>query len=799
MLGPVGFIARSQLRQRWRAVAFLTLFVGVLGGVAISLVAGSRRSASVVDRYFAATIPYDVQIYGPSFNRADLLAIPGVVRADPNAYVAAMRLAPDGSPVDGMNAIAIAPEAIDPTIRLLDGALPDPNNPFQVLVNEAFVKQFDATTGDRVDAQLFATDQDQELNAGIYVPKGPRYTFDIAGVVRTPLDIAVDKIEAPGAGAYADANQMVLPLRFYEEHRGEFLDFGAAFDVQLADGSPEGERAFLAAVERLTGDEDALFVQPGRFSERRDTLDSPVDLETTALLALGIGLAIAVAVAVGLLLRAEQRAHNDDAPALRTLGCTTSQLAAAAVLRTLPVAIGGAALAAGVAVVLSARYPVGVGRQLELDGGFDVNLLVLVVGALTMTVFVIGVGWVFGWRASTRDSRRSARDTLARQLARVGAPVDVWIGTHFAFERGRGARSASSRPAIIGGAAALTIVTALAMFVGGVDRIYGVPAEHGWPWDAAIGNVNFSLSDKIPTQLASDERVESQSSARYGQAAIGGVTAEVLAVDEAGTAPPRIVSGRLPQSPAEIAIGARLLRRLDKGVGDNVSFSVADGEFDTGEKTTDLDMRIVGVALPPIFGEADLGESAVVTLDAIAEAGGNSDPHLVLARFAGDDPQAVAGQLDRDLTQEVMTDTTPARIVNLHRVRLLPLLGIALAGIVGTTILAYTLAIGVRARARELSVLRALGLAPRRLRRVLASQGVALTSAMLLIGLPLGVVVGSLYWRDLANQLGVANRPVATPLIVLLVPASLLIAIVASLASARRARRQRVASHLRAE
>lgn len=81
MTGLVVFLARSQFRRRRRALLLLAVFVGVVSGISISLIAGSRRSSSVVDRYFAAAIPYDVQVFSPLVERDALLAIPGAVRA----------------------------------------------------------------------------------------------------------------------------------------------------------------------------------------------------------------------------------------------------------------------------------------------------------------------------------------------------------------------------------------------------------------------------------------------------------------------------------------------------------------------------------------------------------------------------------------------------------------------------------------------------------------------------------------------------------------------------------------------
>ena len=210
-------------------------------------------------------------------------SLPGVVRAEPGGLRGRGRAVTRGRGVDGVNGIAVDRDAIDPTIDLLNGAVPDAGDSFSVLVNEAFVDDFGATSGDDVEVQMFGLDQGKEVSNGIYEPDGPRYRFRVAGVVRTPMDIATDMIESPTRGAYTDANMMMVPLPFYDEHRHEFLDFGAAFDVQLSDG-PGAREEFLDAVEDRLADGETVQVQPGRFSERRDALDAPVDLETMALL-----------------------------------------------------------------------------------------------------------------------------------------------------------------------------------------------------------------------------------------------------------------------------------------------------------------------------------------------------------------------------------------------------------------------------------------------------------------------------------------------------------------------------------
>jgi putative ABC transport system permease protein len=145
------------------------------------------------------------------------------------------------------------------------------------------------------------------------------------------------------------------------------------------------------------------------------------------------------------------------------------------------------------------------------------------------------------------------------------------------------------------------------------------------------------------------------------------------------------------------------------------------------------------------------------------------------------------------------TDIVPARVVNLHRTRWLLLLASALAAILGSILLIYTLAVGARLRTRQLAILRALGMTRRRVGRVLASQGIVLALAMCLIGIPVGVAAGSIAWRVIAHQLGVGEVPVISPAIALLVPIAVGVGLGAAIVPGRRVRRDDVGRLLHAE
>jgi hypothetical protein len=802
VLGPALFVARAQWRGRFRHVAFVTLCLGVVGGVAMSLAAGAQRSASVVERYFDAGRDYHLQTFAGELTQAELRALPQTKRVHLSAYIGGVLRDP-GNPLDGegVNLIAADTASLDPTVRLLDGSAPDERDPYGAAVNEAFLRRFGAAVGDEVTLQLLGRDQRADAEEGRYDrAAGPRVTFEIVALVRTPDDVVLDTIEAPGGpGAYTEDNAMMVPASFYHERRREFLDFGAAFDVELHD--PADEPAFRAAVARKAGGASPAFGPP-RFGERRGALDTPVNVETTTLRILAAGVAIAGAIVGALLLRAEQRWHDADGSALRALGFDRRQLRTTALVRTAPAAVGSAVVAVAVAIALSGRYPVGLGRQLELDAGTHVNVAVLGIGAAAVLLVVVACASTFAAPSRTAVDARRARRTLAETLAQSGAPPAFTLGTHFAFEHRRGERGVPSRQAVAGGALTLVVVAAIATLSAGADRLHERPAERGWPWDVAIGNVNFAIERPRVAEILDDPRIEAATAAAYGEVRIEGRPVEVLAYDGAGSAPPAVLDGRLPRAPSEIALGARLLRRLDRSIGDTVTMSLEGSdivELPRDVPPQDRRLRVVGVAVAPVLGETDLGEPGVVTLDALAGPGSVPPVHYVLARVAGDDPAAVVRDIDDDLTYEMVTDVIPARVASLRRVRLLPLAGLALAGVMGTTVLAYVLVAGVRAREREIGTLRAMGLSSSRLGRVVAWQGAALSTAMILIGVPLGVALGATVWRGFAHRLGVEAHAVVDPRLALLVPASLAVGALAALVAARRLRRSHVAPLLHVE
>jgi ABC-type lipoprotein release transport system permease subunit len=109
-------------------------------------------------------------------------------------------------------------------------------------------------------------------------------------------------------------------------------------------------------------------------------------------------------------------------------------------------------------------------------------------------------------------------------------------------------------------------------------------------------------------------------------------------------------------------------------------------------------------------------------------------------------------------------------------------------------------ALAVRRRRGELAVLRALGLTPLQVRMVVVTHGSALAVIGLVIGMPLGVVVGRDIWRVVAGFTPLDYQPPLAVLALLLIgPATVLAANLLAAWPGRRAARLRPAQVLHAE
>jgi hypothetical protein len=228
------------------------------------------------------------------------------------------------------------------------------------------------------------------------------------------------------------------------------------------------------------------------------------------------------------------------------------------------------------------------------------------------------------------------------------------------------------------------------------------------------------------------------------------------------------VTGRLPRSDAEIALGTRSLQQLHAQVGGTIQVSLLGSPA--------RPMTIVGTTVFPTLSDAlGLGTGAALTPGGIRHLLPGKPPmprpDSVFVRFRpGVEPQAGREDLATRLAPygsfSVDGPAIPTDLLNFRQVRDLPqVLGIGLA-VVALLTIAHLLMTSVRRRRRDFAILRALGFTSWQVRGTLCWQALTLAGIALLIGVPTGIACGRLCWQVFAHQLGI-TAVVAVPLAVL--------------------------------
>ncbi|MCU1450484.1 MAG: hypothetical protein JWP02_2654, partial [Acidimicrobiales bacterium] len=145
-------------------------------------------------------------------------------------------------------------------------------------------------------------------------------------------------------------------------------------------------------------------------------------------------------------------------------------------------------------------------------------------------------------------------------------------------------------------------------------------------------------------------------------------------------------------------------------------------------------------------------------------------------------------------------DAPPQDVLLLHNVRTLPQALAVFLAVLGVAALGHALLTTVRRRRHDIAVMRAMGMRPRQSAAVLFWQAITVAVVGLAAGIPLGVIVGRLSWRWVADSTPLLYvAPLALAAILLAVPASLALANLLAAYPARRAAGVRPAEVLRTE
>jgi ABC-type lipoprotein release transport system permease subunit len=308
------------------------------------------------------------------------------------------------------------------------------------------------------------------------------------------------------------------------------------------------------------------------------------------------------------------------------------------------------------------------------------------------------------------------------------------------------------RSAFAGAALAAAGIAAVLTFGASLDALIEEPARTGWNWTLRIDPEDDELDE-----IADAASVEDVGRATIAQVVVDGedVLGNAMASVK-GTPAFAMVSGRMPSTDEEVAVGPELADRTGLGIGDRVTVTAPDGEQAT--------KVIVGEALFPTFDDDNTFNDGVALTPRALETFANSDgDETVVVTFADgiseDEAADRLAAIAPDAVSVYSYPSLPTDVANLEDVRPLPrALGVFLA-LLGLAAVGHALTTSVQRRRRELGTVRSFGFLSRDVRRAVAAQSTTLVLGGLIVGLPLGVVVGRTVWRVVAEGLGVDAVP----------------------------------------
>lgn len=779
-------VARAEARHRAGALVGLVLIVALVGVAVMGSLAGARRTASALDRFRDATDARDGSsfVYALGLPVGDDL-VEAIAAVDGVTEVAGFDIYTTDARFD-IDVAVLAPRdgtmfrTIDRPL-LLDGRLPDPAAPDEVVVSELAVELLGLRVGDRFQAGTFSPEDCVALGGDDFPGfNGPRFDLEVVGEVRV--------LEELQAGDTAANPVLVASPAFGAAQAADACVVGAVAAARYAPEDPPSTEAMVDATRAVAP--EAIDIGAGSVEEEFVAgLQSAVDVALTALLVFTLVAAVAGLLVLTQAAVRQVAAGADVGRALEAIGLTRSEMALASSLPLATAALFGVVVAALGSVALSPLFPIGAARRAEPDPGLAPDPLVLLVGATVLVLVVVATAF-FAARRGLAPARPATRSRLTAAVLRQGAAPTVVVGVGLADDRTR-SRSAVGA-AVFGVGLAIAGVAAVAIISGSLTRTLDRPVDFGWAWSARP-DVDSEDPEATVNAIAEDDRLTAVAALQAATLEIEGESAQGYALEPfKGAIDFAVIDGRPPVGPGEVALGADLLTDVD--VGDMVAATTTEGEV--------AELQVVGrMVLPHLDSAATT--SLLVVPDGLALLTADQERSLLLTYRDGVDVERLEADLEADHGLSFPTyarPTPPGRLLHLDEIRGLLVVVAGFFALLGIAGLAHALAVSTRRNRGTFATLRSLGFLRR---QVMGSVGVcslAIVGVAALVGVPVGIVLGRLAWRAAVGGLGIIDTPfVPGGAVVLLAATAAVVGVVIAGPLAWRAARGCPAELLRAE
>jgi cell division protein FtsX len=762
----------GRVRRRVWATVGVACTIAVVTAMVLAVTSGARRTASAPDRY-TASVGGDVdalveQREGKPLT--DRIAALPVVK-DVSAYTFVFGGLDDERVPDGF--IAFAGDR-PLSSRVIAGRDLDQRNPHEFIADRSFTSATGARVGDHFGFRSVSRATIASGQGFGGEPDGAAFEATLVGIIDTP-----DQIDS-------DFTVAIFPKALLRE------DVGIAATVLQVRLRPGASTADLRRGLDTLPNRASLSLEPGEIISA--DIRHAVDAQATGLWLLAAVLAVAALVALGQLLTRHVQPGERERTPLLAVGFTRRQRVTESLLVAAVPACAGVVGGALLAVVPSGAFPTGFARRLEPNRGTSVDFAALAVGGAVLLGavllwVVIAISYEERVRARPEPTRRSRT-----RLARIPATASA-IGARFAMTRGDRRRPAYGT--ILGLATTVALVAGAGTFAASLDRLLTDEARFGRNYTVALGDDGSQHSPaELRATFENEPDIAGLMILSEGSARVLGTTEnlDVIRVETVkGGLAPRVLTGRLPATAGEIALGRVSAANLGVGVGDRIRLN--------GTHEREVDLHVVGLTIVPGVGGNDgVGLGGVVTPDAFDRINGPSSTNIAALTVRANAAPGAARRIAETFGSRGGQQDLPPAISNVERVRRVPTALAALLGALVLLTLLHALFMSIRSRRVDIAILKGLGANRRWISRVVHSQATLLAVVPLLIGLPLGLVAGTRVYRSFVDRIGALPDPTVPTVAIAAVAIGLLVlANLAALLPARRARRVATATLLRAE
>jgi hypothetical protein len=792
---------RATLARQLTGYLTVVLLIGLIGGIGMAAVAGARRTQSSYPQFLASTNASDLTMavfqIGPRSGKSNSLKgtmerLPGVKHVVSVAAPSMVVLGANGAArLNTLSNINIAGSLdgmllTQDRLAVVKGRAADQSRANEIVMTAGAARILGAHIGQFVPMGLFTQAQTNQPDFG--TPRAKPLVMvraRLVGIVDLNTEIVQDDVDQTFGTVLLDR---ALMRQLNKRAPGALTP--ALYGIQL-----DHAHAHIAKVEQeLIG-----IVPRGSTYEFHVTssVTSQVELaikpESVALGAFG-----AIAALVCLVLAAQAisrllRRGDEDRRIMRAFGASPLTAVIEGLVGILFAVVLGAMIAFAVATVLSPLGPLGPVRPIYPGARFAVDWTVLGVGVLVLIGVLDAVAVAQSLRGAPHRVQFAGLSSWPRPRASRGAytaglPVTGVIGVSFALQPGQGRTAVPVRSVLFGTVLAVAMVVATLTFSSGLSNLISHPPLYGWNWDYLLQPTN-NIPLKAVSLLNHDSKVAAWSGADYTDLEIDGQEVPVLAQDVRAKVSPPILSGHGLDTKDQIVLGAGTLQMLHKHIGDTVEISLGT-KNNVPAYLPPTPLVIVGTATLPAVGyssyvaeHTSMGTGAILPSGVLPAGFGSSgsDPNLngpelafvrmragVSAAAGRADLQRIANVADQVFAHDknafgnnvsVLGVLRPVQIVNYRSVGSTPIIlavGLAFGAILA---LGLTLASSVRRRRRDLALLKTLGFTRRQLAAVVAWQSTTTVLVGVVVGIPLGIVIGRELWTLFARSIDAVPDP----------------------------------------